>query len=97
MGRRRVPATRRRGRDWPRRHLRLSLDTPQDAVVIVQASRCEPWKGHQLLLDALSSDYVPGSLLQAAWQPPRMAGSNGKVSLPSTMTAMRSAMLRASF
>ena len=38
-----------------RRHLRLSLDTPQDAVVIVQASRCEPWKGHQLLLDALST------------------------------------------
>lgn len=37
-----------------RRYVRMSLQTPDDAVVIVQASRCEPWKGHQLLLDALS-------------------------------------------
>ena len=31
----------------------MSLDTRDDAVVIVQASRCEAWKGHALLLDAL--------------------------------------------
>lgn len=37
-----------------RRHVRMSLETPLDAIVIVQASRCEPWKGHQLLLDALA-------------------------------------------
>lgn len=44
-----------------RRFVRMSLDTPQDAVVIVQASRCEPWKGHRLLLEALAAlRDVPG-------------------------------------
>lgn len=38
-----------------RRYVRMSLDTPQSAVVIAQASRCEPWKGHRVLLDALVS------------------------------------------
>lgn len=33
--------------------VRRELDTPEDAVVIVQASRMEPWKGHTLLLRAL--------------------------------------------
>ena len=37
-----------------RRYVRMSLDTDDDAVVIIQASRCEAWKGHRLLLDALS-------------------------------------------
>jgi len=44
-----------------RRHLRMSLDTPDQAVVIVQASRCEPWKGHSLLLEALARiGEIPG-------------------------------------
>lgn len=44
-----------------RRFVRMSLDTPQDAVVIMQASRCEPWKGHRLLLEALATMRdVPG-------------------------------------
>lgn len=38
-----------------RRFVRMSLDTPQEAVVVVQASRCEPWKGHRLLLEALAA------------------------------------------
>ena len=37
-----------------RRHLRMSLNTPDQAVAIVQASRSEAWKGHTLLLDALT-------------------------------------------
>jgi glycosyltransferase involved in cell wall biosynthesis len=37
-----------------RRYVRMSLDTADDAVVVVQASRCEAWKGHQLVLEALS-------------------------------------------
>ena len=34
--------------------LRSELHTPADAVVIVQASRAEAWKGHLLLVDALA-------------------------------------------
>jgi glycosyltransferase involved in cell wall biosynthesis len=37
-----------------RADLRASLDTPGNAVVIVQASRAEAWKGHKLLVDALA-------------------------------------------
>jgi glycosyltransferase involved in cell wall biosynthesis len=33
--------------------VRAELSTPADAVVIIQASRIEPWKGHQTLLAAL--------------------------------------------
>lgn len=33
---------------------RRELETPEDAVVIVQVSRMEPWKGHELHLEALS-------------------------------------------
>jgi glycosyltransferase involved in cell wall biosynthesis len=33
---------------------RLELQTPEDAVVIIQASRMESWKGHALHLKALS-------------------------------------------
>ena len=36
-----------------RQHVRASLDTGPDDVVIVQACRSEEWKGHELLLDAL--------------------------------------------
>jgi glycosyltransferase involved in cell wall biosynthesis len=36
-----------------RKKMRASLDTPEDAVVIVQVSRMEPWKGHTLHLQAL--------------------------------------------
>lgn len=36
-----------------RREVRAELDTPADAVVIVQASRMEAWKGHALHLQAL--------------------------------------------
>jgi glycosyltransferase involved in cell wall biosynthesis len=35
------------------RDVRAELDTPPDAVVVVQASRMESWKGHTVLLDAL--------------------------------------------
>jgi len=33
--------------------IRSGLDTPADALVLVQASRAEAWKGHAVLLDAL--------------------------------------------
>lgn len=36
-----------------RRYVRMSLQTPERDVVILQASRCEAWKGHAVLLDAL--------------------------------------------
>jgi glycosyltransferase involved in cell wall biosynthesis len=36
-----------------RHALRLELNTPENAVVIIQASRLERWKGHSLLLSAL--------------------------------------------
>lgn len=34
--------------------VRAEFTTASDAVVIIQASRMEPWKGHQTLLDALA-------------------------------------------
>ena len=34
--------------------MRAELDTPADAIVVVQASRMESWKGHTVLLDALA-------------------------------------------
>jgi glycosyltransferase involved in cell wall biosynthesis len=37
-----------------RRLTRTSLDTPERAIVIVLASRSERWKGHTVLLEALS-------------------------------------------
>ena len=33
--------------------IRAALQTPHDDVVILQASRMEPWKGHRLLIEAL--------------------------------------------
>ena len=41
--------------------VRAELETPADAVVIVQASRLEAWKGHRVHLDALGQlRHVPG-------------------------------------
>jgi glycosyltransferase involved in cell wall biosynthesis len=40
-------------RESLRRDLRAGLETPEDAVVIIQASRLERWKGHDVLLRAL--------------------------------------------
>jgi glycosyltransferase involved in cell wall biosynthesis len=37
-----------------RETLRSCLNTSSEAVVILQASRMEPWKGHRLLLEALA-------------------------------------------
>ena len=37
-----------------RRRIRASLETPEGEVVVVQASRSEKWKGHELLIDALA-------------------------------------------
>jgi glycosyltransferase involved in cell wall biosynthesis len=37
-----------------RQEIRAEIGTAEDAVVVVQACRLEPWKGHELLLDALS-------------------------------------------
>jgi glycosyltransferase involved in cell wall biosynthesis len=36
-----------------RRTVRARLETPPDDVVILQASRMEPWKGHRLLVEGL--------------------------------------------
>jgi glycosyltransferase involved in cell wall biosynthesis len=48
------------GKDM-RRAVRAELNTAQEAVVIVQASRLERWKGHALLLKALARlTDVPG-------------------------------------
>jgi glycosyltransferase involved in cell wall biosynthesis len=41
-------------REAARRRVRAELDTPEGAVVIVQASRMEAWKGHALHLQALA-------------------------------------------
>jgi glycosyltransferase involved in cell wall biosynthesis len=40
--------------DGERQAVRSQLDTPDDAVVIVQASRLEEWKGHAVLLESLA-------------------------------------------
>ena len=37
-----------------RQRLRSRLNTTSNAVVLVQASRMEPWKGHQLLVEVLA-------------------------------------------
>ncbi len=38
-----------------RSHLRAELNTPEDAVVVIQVSRLEAWKGHDLLLEAAAT------------------------------------------
>jgi glycosyltransferase involved in cell wall biosynthesis len=61
------PVPSRAPADWQanRRRIRDALQTPEDAVVIVQASRLERWKGHGLLLDALGR--VAGTPKWACW------------------------------
>lgn len=49
-----VPAQALADPDLVRQAVRTELETPQDAVVVIQASRLERWKGHTLLLDALA-------------------------------------------
>jgi glycosyltransferase involved in cell wall biosynthesis len=41
---------------WPglRSDIRREFDTPQEAVVLIQMSRLDKWKGHYILLDALA-------------------------------------------
>jgi len=53
----RVPVELRSNDDAPahRERLRRELDTRPDAVVILQASRMEAWKGHTILIDALAN------------------------------------------
>jgi len=47
--------------DGDRRRVRRELGTEDDSVVIVQASRSDPWKGHAILVDALGQlRDVPG-------------------------------------
>ncbi len=47
------------GRREARRVIRAELATPEDATVIVQASRLEAWKGHAVLLAALERMRAP--------------------------------------
>jgi glycosyltransferase involved in cell wall biosynthesis len=48
-------ASRPRPQAADRDALRVGFDTPHDAVVIVQASRMEAWKGHRVLLEGLAA------------------------------------------
>jgi glycosyltransferase involved in cell wall biosynthesis len=41
-------------RERIRRSVRAEVGTPEEAVVVVHAARLEPWKGHRVLLDAVS-------------------------------------------
>jgi glycosyltransferase involved in cell wall biosynthesis len=49
-----VADTSRHDQPKDRREIRAELGTAESAVVVMQACRLEPWKGHELLLDALS-------------------------------------------
>jgi glycosyltransferase involved in cell wall biosynthesis len=49
-----VPSPNIPDRPAVRAHVRNELQTPHSSIVIVMASRLERWKGHTLLLDALS-------------------------------------------
>jgi glycosyltransferase involved in cell wall biosynthesis len=74
-----------------RYQVRQELNTPQDAVVLLQASRLERWKGHSVLLDALLNlKALPGWLLWVAGGPQKagedellqeliVAGTNGGI------------------
>jgi glycosyltransferase involved in cell wall biosynthesis len=50
-----VPTSRVRLPPELRSHLRAELNTPEDAVVIIQVSRMESWKGHDLLLETAAT------------------------------------------
>jgi glycosyltransferase involved in cell wall biosynthesis len=55
-----------------RNALRAEFATPLDAVVIVQASRMEPWKGQRVLLEALATlKHIPGWICWIAGGPQR--------------------------
>jgi glycosyltransferase involved in cell wall biosynthesis len=59
-------------RDGIRRKVRQVLETPDDATVIVQASRLERWKGHTVLIQALAQmESVPGWVCWIAGGPQR--------------------------
>jgi glycosyltransferase involved in cell wall biosynthesis len=49
-----VPPVTSNGRADVRLKVRQALEAPADAVVILQVSRMEAWKGHRLMLDALA-------------------------------------------
>lgn len=58
----------------PRLQLRSALQTPDDAVVVLQASRLEPWKGQMMLLEALGRlRPLPGWVAWIAGGPQRAA------------------------
>jgi glycosyltransferase involved in cell wall biosynthesis len=48
-----------------RRETRAAFDTPDDAIVIVQVGRLDPYKGHQLLIEALGR--LPDSIPWRCW------------------------------
>jgi glycosyltransferase involved in cell wall biosynthesis len=48
-----------------RRQVRALLETPDNVVVIIQSSRLEQWKGHQVLLQAL--EHVPQRPVWQCW------------------------------
>jgi glycosyltransferase involved in cell wall biosynthesis len=55
-----------------RRHVRTELNTRADDVVILQSSRLEQWKGHNVLFDALTQlKDLPGWCLWVAGGPQR--------------------------
>jgi glycosyltransferase involved in cell wall biosynthesis len=55
-----------------RQGLRSRLNTPSDAIVLIQASRMESWKGHLLLIEALARlSHVPGWVCWIAGGPQR--------------------------
>jgi glycosyltransferase involved in cell wall biosynthesis len=48
------PVAMTEGQSVDRKAIRREIEAPEDAVVILQVSRMEPWKGHRLHLRALS-------------------------------------------
>ncbi len=57
-----------------RRQLRRSLDTPEDAVVVVQVGRLDPLKGHVIALEALAAlRHLPGWVYWIVGGPQRPA------------------------
>lgn len=48
-----------------RQEIRAELDTPDDALVIVQVGRLDPYKGHRMLVDAVAT--LPPSVDWRCW------------------------------
>jgi glycosyltransferase involved in cell wall biosynthesis len=66
-----LPPAQNHNRD-DRQRLREELETPREAAVIIQVSRMEAWKGHTLLLEALTGMAdVPGWVCWVAGGPQR--------------------------